>query len=280
MKVAGIVLAIAVLGSAVSLQGVLVPPGPPPANQQSSNQHVWQGLVDSGTGKIYYWNTVTQQTTWERPADFPAVVIPPAPPLAAVAAPVLDPSVLTTLRATPGPQTTHKSKPVKVISLASENSGETSSTETSSTESSKEVAHVVGCNCPGSACCRGAREASPAEIKIKRTPGQPCDYFTSCDKCMELSWCQWSLTHKNCSHTTNSHSLYVTSAAECGVESMPQVAQLVVPSNTIKKEESSYPEVGSEEAATLQSPIISNSAFNLQDVQLANDPFLHTQPRP
>lgn len=32
-------------------------------------QGVWQGLVDAETGGVYYWNTITDQTTWTRPPE-------------------------------------------------------------------------------------------------------------------------------------------------------------------------------------------------------------------
>ena len=35
-------------------------------NQSLSNN--WKEVIDSGTGKAYFWNTVTNETTWDRPA--------------------------------------------------------------------------------------------------------------------------------------------------------------------------------------------------------------------
>ena len=37
-------------------------------------QRDWQALKDESTGDHYWWNTVTNETTWDKPPGAPALV--------------------------------------------------------------------------------------------------------------------------------------------------------------------------------------------------------------
>lgn len=232
---------------AVSLQGTLqesaytVPP-PPPSAENKKIENPWQGLVDSKTGRIYYWNTATQETTWQRPASFPAPVLAAAPP-AQNTLPAALASVTEGTTTAPTPKSTKKGNTTRA--------------------GNNPYANVTGCQCPGSHCCRGAIKASTKEIGTKRTPGKDCKYFKTCQSCMILSWCQWSLTYKNCSHGGSNREIYSSTSAECGIESMPTSAELIIPRNETVAKQSSSPNVDPAVAKknNLTAPIVSNRVF-------------------
>lgn len=79
---------------------------PPP--RAATNE--WQPVVDPSTGKTYYWNTLTNATSWEAPAAAAAAAAPAAPTPPAVAATTTTPergsfgaSAATTTTTTAGP---------------------------------------------------------------------------------------------------------------------------------------------------------------------------------
>lgn len=65
-----------------SLPGVSLPtPSAPPLLLPPLPASVWQALVDSQSGKTYYYNTVNGATQWNKPSGWVAAALPPPPPL-------------------------------------------------------------------------------------------------------------------------------------------------------------------------------------------------------
>ena len=60
------------------------------ASQGDDESPTWQEATDPVTGRKYYWNTGSRETTWVRPAEMDApVAAPPAPPPSAPVEPVI-----------------------------------------------------------------------------------------------------------------------------------------------------------------------------------------------
>ena len=59
----------------------------------------WQQAVDTSSGKTYYWNTRTNETAWELPAEAPAEAVVEAQPVSAPQMPF--PELEALLSATP-----------------------------------------------------------------------------------------------------------------------------------------------------------------------------------